>query len=94
LIAVIEGKAPTDIYDGYSSCPIVTGYNSCILAEFDYTLTPVETFPIDQAKERYSMFFMKKELMPVLYWKLMMKGYWNGPALMRKMFSILNFNKK
>ncbi|XP_016966902.1 sulfide:quinone oxidoreductase, mitochondrial [Drosophila biarmipes] len=94
LIAAIAGKPPTDIYDGYSSCPIVTGYSSCILAEFDYTLTPVETFPIDQAKERYSMFFMKKELMPVLYWQLMMKGYWNGPALMRKMFSILKFNKK
>ncbi|XP_016991759.2 sulfide:quinone oxidoreductase, mitochondrial [Drosophila rhopaloa] len=94
LMAAIEGKSATDSYDGYSSCPIVTGYSSCILAEFDYTLTPVETFPVDQAKERYSMFFMKKELMPVLYWKLMMKGYWNGPALMRKMFSILKFNKK
>ncbi|EDX09190.1 sulfide:quinone oxidoreductase, mitochondrial [Drosophila simulans] len=94
VMAVIEGKAPTDIYDGYSSCPIVTGYSSCILAEFDYNLTPVETFPLDQSKERYSMFFMKKELMPVLYWKLMMNGYWNGPALMRKMFSVLKFNKK
>ncbi|KAH8379178.1 hypothetical protein KR009_003402 [Drosophila setifemur] len=94
MMAVIEGKNLKDSYDGYSSCPIVTGYRSCILAEFDYTLTPVETFPIDQAKERYSMFIMKKDFMPLLYWELMMKGHWNGPAFMRKLFSALRFNKK
>ncbi|KAH8303626.1 hypothetical protein KR018_008880 [Drosophila ironensis] len=91
LMAAIEGKELKQCYDGYSSCPIVTGYSTCMLAEFDYNLTPLETFPIDQAKERYSMFIMKKEFMPILYWELMMRGYWNGPALMRKVFSIFKF---
>ncbi|KAH8317960.1 hypothetical protein KR067_001745 [Drosophila pandora] len=93
LMSVIKGKNPKDSYDGYSSCPIVTGYSKCILAEFDYKLTPMETFPLDQARERYTMFLMKKEFMPLLYWEVMLKGYWNGPALVRKLFSILKFNK-
>lgn len=78
LSAVIEGKDPVKNYDGYASCPLVTSYNRCILAEFDYNLKPLETFPFEQAKERYSMFIMKKYLMAPLYWHLMMNGLWNG----------------
>ena len=55
-------------YDGYTSCPLITGYKKCILAEFDYALEPKETFPINQGKERYSMYILKKNLMPWLYW--------------------------
>ena len=61
-------------YDGYSSCPIVTGYGSLILAEFDYDNYPVETFPFDQSKERLSMYLMKKHMLPALYWNGMLKG--------------------
>ncbi|EDW68673.1 sulfide:quinone oxidoreductase, mitochondrial [Drosophila virilis] len=94
MIAALNGKPLRDVYDGYASCPLVTGYNSVILAEFDYSLTPLETFPVAQNKERYSMFIMKKDLMPLLYWKLMLPGYWNGPALMRNLLSVFKFNKK
>lgn len=69
----MEGKKSTKIYDGYTSCPLVTGYSKCILAEFDYDGNPLETLPINQAKERVSSFLMKKEIMPALYWKLMLK---------------------
>lgn len=55
-------------YDGYTSCPLVTGYNSVILAEFDFNGNPLETFPVDQGKERRSMFYMKKDIMPPMYW--------------------------
>lgn len=92
--AVLKGKELKSSYDGYASCPLVTGYHSCILAEFDYDLKPLETFPIAQNKERYSMFFLKKALMPTLYWKVMLTGYWNGPALMRKALSIFDFGQK
>nr|CAH0111032.1 unnamed protein product [Daphnia galeata] len=81
----MEGK---NTYDGYTSCPLVTGYSKCILAEFDYDGQPLETLPINQAKERNTSFFMKKEIMPVLYWKLMLNGWWNGPGTIRK---ILHF---
>ncbi|CAL8107463.1 unnamed protein product [Orchesella dallaii] len=87
LTNVMNGKEPELIYDGYTSCPLVTGYDKCILAEFDYNGQPLETFPIDQSKERRSMFLMKKDVMPEIYWNLMLKGNWNGPAPFRKLFA-------
>jgi sulfide:quinone oxidoreductase len=35
--------APTARYDGYASCPLVTGYGKLILAEFDYDGKPGES---------------------------------------------------
>lgn len=40
----------THHYDGYTSCPIVTGYNRLILAEFDYNKNTKETMPFNQIK--------------------------------------------
>lgn len=85
MVAVMNGVKPVRVFDGYASCPLVTGYNTCIMAEFDYSLTPLETFPIDQSKERVSMFYMKKDLMPPLYWHLLLNGLWNGPGFARKL---------
>lgn len=93
ILATLKGKELSEKYNGYASCPLVTGYDSCILAEFDYSLTPLETFPFPQNKERYSMFLMKKDLMPILYWQLMLKGLWNGPETMRKILSVFKFSK-
>lgn len=70
----MKGEEPTASYDGYTSCPLVTGYNSLILAEFDYDKKPAESFPFDQGKERYSMFLLKKLGLPNLYWHGMLKG--------------------
>ncbi len=67
--AVLDGR-----YDGYTSCPLVTGYGKLILAEFDYDGNPRETFPFDQSKERWSMYQLKKYLLPFLYWRGMLKG--------------------
>uniref|UniRef100_A0A1B6EDK7 Sulfide:quinone oxidoreductase, mitochondrial n=1 Tax=Clastoptera arizonana TaxID=38151 RepID=A0A1B6EDK7_9HEMI len=75
-------------YNGYTSCPLVTGYKSCILAEFDYNQQPLETFPINQGIERYSMFLMKKDIMPFIYWKLMLNGMWDGPQVFRKILHL------
>ena len=74
LLAVMKGKSMTASYDGYSSCPIITGYDKLVLAEFDYNNTPVETFPFDQSKERWSMYQMKKYLLPYLYWNQILPG--------------------
>lgn len=90
---VLEGKTTNIVYDGYASCPIVTGYDTCILAEFDYNLQPLETFPFAQNKERHSMFYLKKYFMSPLYWELMMRGYWNGPKLFRNMMGFMKFQK-
>ena len=74
LLAVMKAKSMTASYNGYSSCPIITGYDKLVLAEFDYNNTPVETFPFDQSKERWSMYQMKKYLLPYLYWNQILPG--------------------
>lgn len=61
-------------YNGYSSCPLVTGYNSLVLAEFDYDNRPDPSFPFDTTKERWSMMMMKRFLLPAMYWHGMLKG--------------------
>ena len=91
--SVMKNTPATANYDGYASCPLVTGYDRCILAEFDYNLTPLETFPFNQGKELKSMYLMKKMLMPPLYWTLMLNGFWNGPAAVRNLLH-LKFSQK
>ena len=74
LLAAMRG-APTDTaYDGYTSCPVVTGYGKMLLAEFDYDSKPKESFPFDQSKERYSMRLLKTQVLPRLYWYGMLRG--------------------
>jgi len=74
LRQVMSGREPSAAYDGYTSCPLVTGYGSLILAEFDYDKQPQESFPFDQAKERYSMYALKAYGLPKLYWHGMLRG--------------------
>lgn len=84
LSNVMNGQPPSKKYDGYTSCPLVTGYDKCILAEFDFKLDALETFPFNQGKERTSMFYVKRDLLPTIYWNLFLRGYWEGPSLFRK----------
>ncbi|MBG0918149.1 FAD/NAD(P)-binding oxidoreductase [Exiguobacterium sp. SRB7LM] len=74
VLDAMYGHLPTASYDGYSSCPIVTGYGSLILAEFDYDKIPQESMPFNQAKERRSMYILKKDFLPIMYWNGMLKG--------------------
>jgi sulfide:quinone oxidoreductase len=74
LLAARDGRALPASYDGYTACPLVTGYGKLVLAEFDYDLNPKETFPFDQSKERWSMYQLKKRGLPLLYWNGMLKG--------------------
>lgn len=74
LLSLMSHSPVTASYDGYSSCPIVTGYNKLILAEFDYEKVPQESMPFNQAKERHSMYILKKDFLPIMYWNGMLKG--------------------
>lgn len=74
LLAAIAGTALTASYTGYTSCPLVTGYGKLVLAEFDYNNQPMETFPFDQSKERWSMYQLKRRVLPWLYWNKILKG--------------------
>ncbi|MCE7792995.1 FAD-dependent oxidoreductase [Salipaludibacillus sp. CUR1] len=74
ILSLLKGSPMEAFYDGYSSCPIVTGYRSLILAEFDYFKMPKESMPFNQAKERQSMYHLKKDFLPIIYWNGMLKG--------------------
>ncbi|MEK7432747.1 MAG: FAD/NAD(P)-binding oxidoreductase [Cyanobacteriota bacterium] len=74
LMSLIENRSSSLEYDGYSSCPLVTGYGSLILAEFNYLSQPTESFPFDQSKERFSMYMLKAYALPQMYWNGMLRG--------------------
>ena len=74
LLAGINHKNLTASYNGYTSCPVVTGYGKLVLAEFDYDGKPQETFPFDQGKERRSMYILKRHILPWLYWTKILPG--------------------
>lgn len=74
LLAAIENRPLNATYNGYTSCPIVTGYGKLVLAEFDYNNQPAETFPFDQSKERWTMYQLKRFVLPWLYWNKILKG--------------------
>lgn len=74
LLSVIHGRPMAASYSGYTSCPLVTGYGSLILAEFDYDKQPEESFPFDQSQERYSMYALKAYALPRMYWHGMLRG--------------------
>lgn len=74
LVGCLRGEPLAAKYDGYTSCPIVTAYGKMMLAEFDYDQKPKESFPFDQAKERWTMWLLKLYGLPLLYWRGMLRG--------------------
>ncbi|CAH0701033.1 unnamed protein product [Spodoptera exigua] len=84
LLATMKKDDPKFKYNGYGACPLLTSYNTCILAEFVYGGIPHETLPFNQASESVIAFYMKRFVFPAIYWHLMVKGYYHGPETMRK----------
>lgn len=74
ILALMNKKTPQDKYNGYACCPLITGYGKTIMAEFDYDKKPLPSFPLDPTIERKSMWFVKKYMLPWLYWNRMLKG--------------------
>lgn len=74
LVSVINGMPLTEIYDGYSSCPLIVDYGKVILAEFGYDNKLMPSFPVDQTIPRKSMWILKRYLLPKMYWWGMIRG--------------------
>jgi sulfide:quinone oxidoreductase len=74
------GEIGSMSYNGYSSCPLVTGYGKMVLAEFDYdgNFTPdpklKQMLIKDSSKEHLRLWWLKKYMLPYLYWNKMLKG--------------------
>ena len=83
ILSLLSSKTLSgDSYDGYSSCPLVTGYGKMVLAEFDYSkefkpdpkLSGFPFFLKDSSKEHWRLWILKKYALPYLYWNKMLKG--------------------
>ena len=79
VVAMLNSNKIIDAqYEGYSSCPLVTGYGKMVLAEFKYNNVrdsdPFLSKFVDTTKENYSMWILKKFGLPYMYWNRMMKG--------------------
>ena len=75
LVAAIEGKEGTAVYDGYTSCPLITRVGRAMLVEFDYhdNLTP--SFPgiIAPLEELWISWLMKEVALKATY-NAMLRG--------------------
>ena len=74
LRAHLAGTPLERSYDGYSSCPLLTDVGKLVLAEFTYGNVYKPTFPLDQTKERYDMYLLKRHVLPQMYWHGMLRG--------------------
>ncbi|TPE46229.1 NAD(P)/FAD-dependent oxidoreductase [Pontibacter mangrovi] len=78
LASINKQPKPALLYQGYSSCPLVTGYGKMVLAEFKYDNVrdsdPFISKFVDTTKEQWSMWLLKKYGLPWMYWHLMLKG--------------------
>lgn len=68
-------------YFGYTSCPIFTGKNQLLLAEFKYDLELDETFGSFQRSPNSFFYQLKTKVFPFAYFNLMPRGLWYGKYL-------------
>jgi sulfide:quinone oxidoreductase len=64
-------------YDGYGACPLTVENGKIVLAEFRYggKLAPtLPTWLLDGTHPTWLAWFLKKVIMPKLYWDGMLKG--------------------
>ncbi|MFN3371428.1 MAG: TIGR01244 family sulfur transferase [Sphingomonadaceae bacterium] len=77
VLAVLEGKDPPAVYDGYGSCPLTVEAGRIVLAEFGYGGKLLPSFPtwlIDGTKPSRLSWLLKDTILPPLYWHGMLKG--------------------
>ncbi|WP_346843238.1 FAD/NAD(P)-binding oxidoreductase [Parabacteroides sp. PF5-6] len=77
LIALMEGKEPTERYDGYAACPIVTDYGHVLMCEFDYSKERKSSFPfswMNASQELRLAWLVKVYMLKPLYFYGMLKG--------------------
>ncbi|MEP3847833.1 MAG: FAD/NAD(P)-binding oxidoreductase [Paracoccaceae bacterium] len=74
LIAQMKNTKIPLAYDGYGSCPLTVQHGKIILAEFGYGGKVMPSFPWDSTKPRRAAWFLKKSILPWVYWNAMLKG--------------------
>lgn len=75
LVASLQGKDGTEVYDGYTSCPLITRVGRAMLIEFDYNNNLVPSFPglIAPLEELWISWLMKEVALKATY-NAMLRG--------------------
>ena len=75
MVAAVQGKTSPRIYNGYTSCPMVTKLGAAMLIEFDYEGKLVQSFPfIDPLKELWVSWMIEEKALRGTY-RAMLRGY-------------------
>jgi sulfide:quinone oxidoreductase len=74
LISAMEGKELMAKYGGYTVCPLITGYGTVMLAEFDWSKQPTPTLPLDPTVERWMWWIFKVYMLKPMYFYGMLRG--------------------
>jgi len=77
LLARMEGRTPSAVYDGYAACPIVTDYGHVLLCEFVYEKKEVTSLPfklLDTSKEQHAAWLLKVYGLKPMYFYGMLRG--------------------
>ena len=77
VLAFLKHQGPVSEYEGYGACPLTVENGRIVLAEFSYggKLTP--TLPkwlLNGQKPTRLAWWLKKYIMPLMYWDGMLKG--------------------
>ena len=75
ILSVIEGREPTETYNGYTSCPMITRVGRAMLVEFDYNNNLMPSFPgiIAPLEELWISWLMKEVALKPTY-NAMLRG--------------------
>ncbi len=75
IVSLIAGTEPTERYDGYTSCPLITRVGRAMLIEFDYNNNLVPSFPgvIAPLEELWISWLMKEVALKATY-NAMLRG--------------------
>lgn len=75
MVAAVRGQQSPRVYNGYTSCPLVTGLGKAMLIEFDYAGNLTPSFPfIDPLKELWVSWFIEEKALLGTY-RAMLRGY-------------------
>jgi sulfide:quinone oxidoreductase len=68
LVETIAGRSADEVFDGYTSCPLITREGAAMLIEFDYEGRLTPSLPlIDPLQESYFAWLMKYRMLKPAY---------------------------
>lgn len=73
LIDVMQAKEPSEVFDGYTVCPIKTQYGKIMMAEFNYE-GPSTTLPLNFEEPRWMWWAFDLYMLKPMYQYLMLTG--------------------